>query len=101
MPWHLSHVERLQVVRSPVLAYGVHRACSSGLRLLFLCLLTFGAVVGNTPTDFERLVSCSWLRVFQELVRELGLLYVFVVYLSEKAFEGLSLTEYLLYRRSR
>ena len=54
--------------------------CSQSLfelfRFLCLCLVTFGAVVSNTSKDFERLVSCSWLRVFQVLVRELGLLYV-------------------------
>ena len=49
---------------------------SSSLRLLCLCLVTFGAVVSNTSRDFERVISCSSLRVFQELVRELGLLYV-------------------------
>ncbi len=31
--------------------------------------MIFEAVVSNTSKDFEQLVSCSWLRVFQELVR--------------------------------
>ena len=85
----LSHFERLQTVRFPVLADGVSRASSSGLRLPCLCLVTFGAVVSNTSRDFERLVSCSWLRLFHELVPALGLLYVLGIF-SEKVFEGLS-----------
>ena len=89
MLWRLSRVERLPSVLFPVLAYGVHIACSSGLRLLCLCLVKFGAVVSNTSRHYERLVSCSRLRVFQELVLALGLLYVLVIF-SEKAFEGLS-----------
>ena len=40
--WRLSHVKRLQAVPLfPVLAYNLHRACSSGLRLLCFCLVTF------------------------------------------------------------
>ena len=87
--WRLSHVKRLQTVRFRVLAYGVHRACSSGLRLLCLCLGSFGAVFSNTSRDFERFASCAWLRVFHELFRALGLLYVLVTF-SEMVFEGLS-----------
>ena len=35
--WRALRVEQLQALLFPVLAYGVHRACSSGLRLLCLC----------------------------------------------------------------
>ena len=77
--WCLPQVERFQDFRFPLLAYSVHRACSieqfTFALLVGMCLVTFGAVDSNTSRDFERVISYSSLRVFQELVRELRLLY--------------------------
>ena len=75
----VCHVERLQAVRSfPVfwLTVSTELVRSSSLRLLCLCLVTFGAVFSNTPRDLERVICCSSIRVFQEMVRALALLYV-------------------------
>ena len=59
--------------------------CSQSLfeRFTFALLVfsnSWSSRYSDTSGDFERLVSCSWLSVFQELVRALGLLYVLVIF---------------------